>query len=373
MFEVYDYLGGNMNGVQDKYPTWTVSRAAYLKQLGIVEKKLFIQTIQPDMDDVVAWSTQHTKATAVAAKVQYLKDLISQDSLDIDEISKHMKDLKSHIAYLDKEAAQRAARKKAGKSLSQGFDDDAYSQERKNNAYYFKSKTGNNQAAYDQADAFMSHYAEQNWKDWNDKQKHVAYLYTSGSRYVNEPLFGTYYSTKVSPHDGSIRDSWKDINTLTDMIENSERLQHDMWVVHGENTAAFMGKFNVDLSRMSEADAQKLIGQIGWNAPFTSTGCSFGSGFSSQDVIMNIYCPKGTKGIYVEPYSHYGDSGYGEKAMNWNGKSRQAAGYKTSYENELLLQRGTSFRITKIEKRGWTWYVDVEVVEQPVMKHNTIR
>ena len=33
-------------------------------------------------------------------------------------------------------------------------------------------------------------------------------------------------------------------------------------------------------------------------------------------------------------------------------------------ESEMLLQRGTTFKITKIEKSNGTWYIDLDVVAQ---------
>jgi hypothetical protein len=60
-------------------------------------------------------------------------------------------------------------------------------------------------------------------------------------------------------------------------------------------------------------------------AGFVSCGSAKGQGFSGY--ILNIYCPKGTKMMYAEPFSHYGD---GAK-LNWNGISKQSS---FGYEDE---------------------------------------
>ena len=39
-FEAYDYLGGNLNHVQEKYPTWQVYQQAYLKRFEVVSDKI---------------------------------------------------------------------------------------------------------------------------------------------------------------------------------------------------------------------------------------------------------------------------------------------------------------------------------------------
>jgi hypothetical protein len=44
------------------------------------------------------------------------------------------------------------------------------------------------------------------------------------------------------------------------------------------------------------------------------------------------------------------------------GKSTQSS---FGYEDETIIQRGTQFRITKIEKSNGNFFVDVEVVGQP--------
>lgn len=368
-FEVVDYLGGNMGGVQQKYSTWKVSQAAYSNKLQKVNLEIYKNSIKKDVADFITWTTNHPKATGVYKKVMDLVDMVSDDTVEISIIKQKFGDIKSHIKQLEKEAAQRAAKKASKNGTS--FDSDAFSKHRKDNALWFKNDT-NKQKAWDEADRYMSQYAEEAWPKWSDEQKHVGYLYTSGSRYINEPLFGTYYSVKTSPIDGSVRNSWKDINTLTDMIENAPRMKNDIWVQHGENMSAFIGKFGIDLNNLSKSELKNLNGLTGVNAPFTSCGSSKGSGFASEEVIMNIYCPKGTKFIYTEPYSHYGDNTYYESGYKWNGVSRQSQGYSSSYENEIILQRGSVFRITKIEKNGYKWYVDVELIEQPTKLPNVI-
>lgn len=58
--------------------------------------------------------------------------------------------------------------------------------------------------------------------------------------------------------------------------------------------------------------------------------------------------------MYAEPFSAFGQGA----GKNWDGISPQ--GY-FGYESEMILQRGGSYTITKIEKTNGTIYIDVEV------------
>ena len=139
-----------------------------------------------------------------------------------------------------------------------------------------------------------------------------------------------------------------------------------MWLQRGENMSGLKGKFGIDLYGLTESQAQKYIGNTGVEKAFLSCGNSKGTGFGGE-ILYNIYCPRGTKGLYVEPFSHYGHGVNGKLGMNesfglkWDGKTMQSC---FGSEAEILLQRGTNFKITKITKKGSTWYIDVDVIGQ---------
>jgi hypothetical protein len=62
--------------------------------------------------------------------------------------------------------------------------------------------------------------------------------------------------------------------------------------------------------------------------------------------------------LYSEPFSAFSPSSVGK---NWDGKKKQAA---IGSECETIIQRGTGFRITKVENKSGELFVDMEVVEQ---------
>jgi hypothetical protein len=88
---------------------------------------------------------------------------------------------------------------------------------------------------------------------------------------------------------------------------------------------------------------------------FVSCGSAKGKGFSGY--IFNIYCPKGTKMMYAEPFSAYGRG----SGLNWNGIAKQL---DLGHEDETIIQRGTAFKVIKIEKKGSNTYFDLEVFSQ---------
>ena len=65
-FEAYDFLGGNMKGVQQKYATWKVSQEAYIKKLDAVNYKIAIKQVTEELDAVKQWSAEHPKSLNVA-------------------------------------------------------------------------------------------------------------------------------------------------------------------------------------------------------------------------------------------------------------------------------------------------------------------
>ena len=100
-----------------------------------------------------------------------------------------------------------------------------------------------------------------------------------------------------------------------------------------------------------------------------STGATKGAGFSGSRVILNIYCPRGTQALYCEPFSHYGHGVHGKRGQNygdgrnWDGVQKQSI---YGDEFEILLQRGTEFKITKAEynSKSNRWYIDLDIISQ---------
>ena len=111
------------------------------------------------------------------------------------------------------------------------------------------------------------------------------------------------------------------------------------------------------LTGASQSDLNNLlVGKVVKDEAFVSCGSAKGAGFSGY--IFNVYAPKGTKMLYAEPFSAFGQ-GHGQ---NWDGLSGQTS---FSGEFETIIQRGTEFRVTKVDKQGSNIFFDIEVVNQP--------
>lgn len=352
-----------------KHSTWQVAQGAYKKTLKEIDNQIELGKLYSLFDDLDGFKTTSKDFKHYMTKAQE-----ALDAGDATTAKGFLSIAQSKKNVLEHKRKGKIAFPTGSKSGGVKFDASEFTQKKKEEALWFGGKLGydDRQDGWDEADKFMHPLARQNWLSWNPNQREVGYLYTSGSRYINEPLFSTYHGTKLGIN-GTERNCWKDINTLTDMIDKAVPLPKGMWVQHGEDMGAFSARFGIDLNYAGRR-RKSLIGKTAANKPFTSCGCAKYSGFADYEVVMNIYCPAGTKGIYAEPFSHYGDGGYGRSAYNWEGQSRQAEGYSSSYENEIILQRGSIFRITKIEFNSSEekWYVDCELIEQPTKTDNVI-
>jgi hypothetical protein len=67
----------------------------------------------------------------------------------------------------------------------------------------------------------------------------------------------------------------------------------------------------------------------------------------------------GTKMMYAEPFSRFGNG----DELHWNGIAKQTS---FGHEDERIIQRGTTFKVTKVEKKCSNAYFDIEVIAQIV-------
>lgn len=256
---------------------------------------------------------------------------------------------KAKLKILKKELEE--AQKKAGIWV-----DNPYSQERKDAAYWFKST--------DDADTVLRGVCGEVWRKAPKDQRYAAWDYTSGSGKFNRPLTGhagSWYNSignkKVSlDYEGA----GEEIRKMTNLIDKSE-YDFDIWLQRGCGSEAIDSMLGIkNFSSMTNEQLQKLVGKGGRQYNFISTGVAKGKGFSG-DVICNIYAPKGTHMIYAEPFSYFTGAEYdtsNPKKM-WDGSKKQN---NFGYESEMIIQRGAYYRITKIERSGYTTYIDMEVV-----------
>lgn len=338
-FEAVDFLGGNMHGVQQKYATWKVSQAAYLKKFDEVKTAIDWVNINKAYADVKGYSTQ----SKVYHKILFdLKNaMVAQDKDLAKQLIQEAQDKKNSLIQLK---AKRAANKGGNGSIP--FDADAYSQARKDAAVWAKNTKD--------ADDILRAKCGEVWRNATDEEKNAIFGYTSSYHNINEPLRGlTYYGSAADTQLGLDR------IPLMESIINKSYYDKDIWLQRGGGMVELKKYGLSNYASATDAEIMALVGKEGTEGAFTSAGVAKGKGLGGN-VITNIYAPRGTKMMYAEPYSSFGNG----SGRSWDGIAKQST---FGSESEIILQRGTTFRVTKVEKSGNTWYIDVEVINQNVL------
>lgn len=388
------------------FPTWKVAQSAYMHELAKAKHQQKVNELTGKLNLLKIYQSQHPKATALAALIQQADIYLSADNLPYAEM--YIADAQKKKDALEKAQARRDAKKKAGaasgaskKTVS--FDDDDFTQDRKDNAVWHIDKY----AAHDD----MFDNAVENWKLASTIEKQALIRYTEGSAYITEPLRGIdgyyhYYTNRMAQ-------SKEDIDAMTEYIARSS-FSHDMWIKRDERAAFTTYKFGIDVTKicdeerrrrqidkllakkkaestkgMSTADRRyhkeqikalederaalttspsQLLGRTGVDESFLSCGSCRNTNFSGTGgdnmnnrprVCLNIYCPKGTMMTYADAFNHY-STGYTSSRV-WDGSTKKSPG-----ECEVFLQRGTKFRVMKVEYDydKDILYVDVDVIGQ---------
>lgn len=235
------------------------------------------------------------------------------------------------------------------------------------------------------------------WDDLEDQEKYAVWEYTQNSHPMNKPLSGYHDSWNrrdyIGPEntDWGHEDRWRSIpssfekfgkngnvdyhatiSAATRGIDKSS-LPEDAWLVRGSDSAGLAGlvadgtgldfKFLEQMIDSGDVDSLKGILEGGrfMNHAFTSTGIASDAGLSGN-VSYSIYAPAGTHAIYAEPQSYWGST-IGRKAELYKtGQSYSGVGG----EAEVIIQRGTTYRITEVSRKGYRdIHITMEVVEQP--------
>lgn len=333
-FEAVDFLGGNMHGVQQKYATWKVSQAAYLKKLDEVKTAIDWVNINKAYADVKGYKTQSKIYHKLIYDLEHA--MLAKDKTLTEQLL--------YEAKQKKETLINAKAKQNAKNVV--FDTDRFSQSRKDAAVWDKGNGA-------KADKTLVDVASKQWIAATEKEKDFTYEYTHHYCDVNEPLQGRKYDNYQTKERFIEK-----VNNITSYIEKNE-LPTDMWFTRGDDGMKVIESRIKFAGGSMPNNLQDLVGMEMQEGGFMSTGSRKGKGFNTRSVIMNIYAPKGTKAAYVEPFSAFG---CGDK-RSWDGVSRFST---YSSEHETLFQRGTRMRITKVYEEGGKTYIDCEVIGQEI-------
>lgn len=348
-------------------------------------------------DDVTYADYATKKASIQAKKDYYLAEIANAEANGWDSKANKLKALLKDLEEFEangetysKQLAALQAAKDAVKKLTpvtSGFDPSVYEEAAKKAAKNFSNKRA--------ADQFHRTYLDSIWDDLDNEEKYGVWEYTRNSNPMNKSLSGYHDSWSRSDFlgpdktDWGHEDSWrsipsafkkygegghvsyhKAITNTTKAIEKSS-LPDNCYLVRGSDNGGFAGmieggplSFDAAKKLLDSGDvssiAKALEGQVIQNHAFTSTGIASGTGFSGQ-VAYRIYAPKGTKAIYAEPQSYFGNTVGSHAKLYKKGQDYSSVGG----EAEVIIQRGTKFRVTGVKREHGALIVNMEVVEQP--------
>lgn len=335
---------------------------------------------------------------------KYGKAFMKENGLSFDDvIDNHAKavleEAKEQAAKkAAKEAAKKALNKKQAEELRDKLEKvlkDALvpsknNKERLADALKFESVT--------KADEYHRKFVDKLWSKLTEREKYSIWEYTRNSNPINKPLSG--YSNGSWDRSffvgvGNVRwdteDAWRYVysdefkkkfaknsagnvsyeRVITDLTKavQKSKLDDDVWCVRGSDVNGFAGMIDGDvlsyddIKSIVETDPSQLSMLEGLevtNHAFTSAGIASGTGFGGE-VKYKVFLPKGTRAIYAEPQSYYGATTNGEKIYE-----AVSAYSNVGHEAEIILQRGTKFRINKIVAHGKEDInIELEVVGQP--------
>lgn len=216
--------------------------------------------------------------------------------------------------------------------------DDAFSKDRKDAALWFDKDHGGFRAA----DKYFDPPSKAIHGAATRQEQRGFYTYTSGSGGHNRPLAG-FEKPWSKPGTGweeqfykGAKNVWIDfegkgdeIRGLTTLIEKSTYAD-DVWLQSGQGFATIEGFLGIpygSLSSMNDAQLQQFVGRRNVIYSFLSTAVNEGGGsmFNAKPLKINFFAPKGSQMLYASDVGAFGKG-----------------------ENEMILQRGGTYEITRI-------------------------
>lgn len=231
--------------------------------------------------------------------------------------------------------------KKANEFISKFQDPSAmYSYARKNKALWITQEWAKQHGYSNAQDAAYHYLGEKFEKMWNSM--------TPSERNQLSDYTGNGFSKYNKPLRGLSHSGWKGFGFAKGVTEITNAIDkcvwdEDMWIQRGIADSKMFRLPGSDslhtIGEMSDGQFQSLVGMTFVDNGFMSCGAGKNTGFINQ-IIFNFYCPKGTKGAYMNTKGHYTHSN----------------------ENEMILQRGYEYRITKVQKGNGRTYIDCDVI-----------
>ena len=310
------------------YPTWEVSQMAYKKQINIVQDAIDWENIGKSLSEITAFKT---KSKPYLDLVDVLQEAVNNKDKTL--ANKTILDIQNKRAELDKAAAARM--RKRMQNIKPTNLPDMTKEEIERLLDEFE-----NNLTMDDADKLMRGISEQVWKTLSDEERKIVTKYTQTYCYLNEPLRGIPYYGSLIPNEEHLHD----LPILTSVLDK---------VKTPKNMVVRRGVNNFTIKELGYDLGSLKAGDVFTDKAFLSTAVHKNKGFNQQYEFI-ICVPKGAKGIYAEPFSHYTDYGkfnYTEDV--WDGTSVETIGG----EAEWIGQRGSQFKVLK--KKGKKIYLQM--------------
>lgn len=310
-----------------RHSTWAVAQAAYLKKVNAVEYKLAVEKISNDLQAIEGYISQYPKTKKLKVLFADVKEAISSES-GIDVIKSKL--ASAQTEYEKKVAEQAKKEAKTGQIVLAELS----SEERKILIDEYKVNK------VEKIDKLLRPITEVTWKTLSEEERIVLTKYTQTYSYLNEPLRGIPY------YGGRPKSEYeKDLPLLTSAL-NKFKTTKPMIVRRG-TSSYFIPELGKDLIQVKPGD-------VFTDGGFLSTACHRDKGFCGA-VNMVIFVPKGARGAFAEPFSHYTDNykfDFNSKSL-WDGNSKESI----NSEFEWIGQRGSKFRVISVE--GGTIYLQL--------------
>lgn len=274
-------------------------------------------------------------------KIQAKKDYFLYDYKGADKDAK----IASLDAFVEAgknyETAKKAFDAKYGEAqaIVDKYKHDYYTEERKTSAIHIGGKGYpilSSSSAVKEGQKVFGPNADKVISDFkkNDPEALNAIIeYTGSYSSINEPLRGVHYVGSKATRESFV----KRTDAMTRIIDAST-LGVDCWLQRGTDEVIDTENGINITSALSQAELDAYVGKSFEHRSFFSAAANKYGGFSQKNIIINTYCPGPTKGLYIASVSQFKN------------------------ENEVILQRGYKYKITKAEKSHGQIYLDVEVL-----------
>ena len=294
----------------------------YLFDLADAVSKKDKEKAQQVLKDAIKYKKNQEAAKKSAAKKKGIKAIndVFDDSkgIKLDEISK------AAIEKLEKELKKQIAK---GENGMKGLGYISYKLSPKNRIKFVEKIN----------DYEFPRFLAQ-WNNLSSEEKEQLYKYTQTYSYLNEPLRGkTYIAT--TPEQKKKEAAFKrDLKLMTDALKKC-KTDRDMTIRRGSSDFAIRGLMK-KLSQVEPGD--EFV-----DGGFLSSAMHPSFGFGGE-INLIIFIPKGSMGIYAEPFSQFGMSPGGGHG-NFDGKTDIVKTYGSGHEYEWIGQRGAKYRVVKRE------------------------